>query len=65
MHVTVSEFLETGDIMIIPLFQDTEKAPNNSTIGLSRSASIAVKSAISSDGFDGKEKCQISIWTKE
>ena len=65
MDVEVSEILETGDIMIIPLFQGTEKAPNNSTKGLSRSASIAVKSAISSDKFDGREKDQISIWSEE
>ena len=45
----MSDFLETGNIMIIPLFQDTKKAPNNTTIGLSRSASITVKSAISSE----------------
>lgn len=65
MNVEVSEFLETGEIMIIPLFQGTEKAPNNSTKGLSRSASIAVKSAISSEKFEGKEKDRISIWSEE
>jgi len=65
MNVSVSGYLETGNIMIIPLFQGIEKAPNNSTKGLTRAASIAVKSAISSDNFDGEEKSQISIWTKE
>ena len=65
MNVEVREFLETGEIMIIPLFKGTEKAPNNSTKGLSRSASIAVKSAISSEKFEGKEKDRISIWSEE
>ena len=65
MNASVSDFLGTGDILIIPLFQDTEKAPNNTTIGLSRSASITLKSAISSDSFEGKEGETISIWTKE
>ena len=51
--------------MIIPLFQDTVKAPNNATVGLSRSASITLKSAISSDDFEGKEEEIISIWTKQ
>ena len=58
MNVSVSGYLETGNIMIIPLFQGIEKAPNNSTKGLTRAASIAVKSAISSDNFDGEEKRQ-------
>ena len=65
MITTVSDFIETGNIMIIPLFQNTLKAPNNTTTGLSRSASITVKSAISSDSFEGKEGEIISIWTKE
>ena len=65
MNASVSDFLGTGDILIIPLFQDTEKAPNNTTKGLSRSASITLKSAISSDSFEGKEGETISIWTKE
>ena len=55
MNASVSDFLETGNIMIIPLFQDTVKAPNNTTVGLSRSASITLKSAISSDSFGGKD----------
>ena len=65
MITTVSDFIETGNIMIIPLFQNTLKAPNNTTTGLSRSASITVKSAISSDSFEGKEGEIMSIWTKE
>ena len=65
MKVTTSGFLETGNIMIIPLFQDIVKAPNNTTVGLSRSASITLKSAISSDSFEGKEGEIMSIWTKE
>ena len=65
MITSVSDFLKTGNIMIIPLFQDTKKAPNNTTIGLSRSASITVKSAISSESFEGKEGKTISIWTEE
>ena len=65
MNISTNEFSDLGNIMIIPVFEHTEKAPNNTTIGLSRSASIAIKSAISSERCDGKEGSSISIWTKD
>ena len=65
MNISTNEFSDLGNIMIIPVFEHTEKAPNNTTIGLSRSASIAIKSAISSERCDGKEGSLISIWTKD
>lgn len=65
MNISTDEFSDLGNIMIIPVFEHTKKAPNNTTIGLSRSASIAIKSAISSERCDGKEGSSISIWTKD
>ena len=64
MKVTTSGFLDTGDIMIIPVFEGSSKAPNNATTNLSRSASIAVKSAFASDSFTGKAEESLSVWTK-
>ena len=65
MNISTNEFSDLGKIMIIPVFEHTEKAPNNTTIGLSRSASVAIKSAISSERCDGKEGSLISIWAKD
>ena len=64
MHVTTSGFLETGNIMIIPVFEGFKKAPNNVTLNLSRGASIAVKSAFLSEAFDGKIGESLRVWTK-
>lgn len=65
MKVTTSGFLETGNIMVIPVFEGCNKAPNNATTNLNRSASIALKSAFASDSFTGKLGESLSIWTKE
>ena len=64
MYVTVSNFLDTGDVMIIPVFEGFKKAPNNVTSNLSRGASIAVKSAFLSESFQGKIGESLSVWTK-
>ena len=64
MKVTTSGFIKTGNIMIIPVFEGCNKAPNNATINLSRGASIAVKSAFKSDSFNGETGESLSIWTK-
>ena len=64
MHVTTSGFLDTGDIMIIPVFEGFKKAPNNVTSNLGRGASIAVKSAFLSEAFDGKIGESLRVWTK-
>ena len=63
MQVTTSGFLDTGNIMIIPVFEGLTKAPNNATVNLSRSASIAVKSAFSSESFNGEIGDSLSVWT--
>ena len=50
--------------MIIPVFGKLEKAPNNTTVGLSRGASIAVKAAAASDTISGKPGESLSVWTE-
>jgi leucyl aminopeptidase len=64
MKAATGEFDETGDILIIPIFEDTDKAPNNTTTGLGRGASIAVKAAASSEACNGKVGNSLSVWTK-
>ena len=50
--------------MIIPVFKGVDKAPNNTTVGLGRGASIAVKAAATSEGISGKVGKSLSVWTK-
>ena len=50
--------------MIIPVFGKMEKAPNNTTVGLGRGASIAVKAAAASDAISGKPGESLSVWTE-
>mgnify|MGYP002855024311 FL=1 len=50
--------------MIIPVFKDLDKAPNNTTVGLDRGPSIAVKAAAASDAISGKRGESLSVWTK-
>ena len=64
MKVATSGFTGTGNIMIIPLFEGLSKSPNNVTTGLERSASIAVKSAISSEAWSGEIGESLRIWSK-
>ena len=64
MKVSCANFDRTGDIMIIPVFKDFDKAPNNTTVGLGRGPSIAVKAAAASDAISGKVGESLSVWTK-
>ena len=50
--------------MIIPVFKGLDKAPNNTTVGLGRGASIAVKAAAAGDAISGKAGESLSVWTK-
>ena len=54
MDVKVSEFGKIGDILVLPLFQGADKAPNNALNGLSRTQRSLVNDALSSDSFSGK-----------
>ncbi len=64
MQATTGNFERTGDIMIIPVFTGVEKAPNNTTVGLSRGAAIAVKAAATGDAMTGKAGNVLEVWTK-
>ena len=64
MKVSCANFDRTGDIMIIPVFKDLDKAPNNTTVGLGRGPSIAVKAAAASDAISGKAGESLNVWTK-
>ena len=64
MKVSCANFDRTGDIMIIPVFKDFDKAPNNTTVGLGRGPSIAVKAAAASDAISGKVGESLSVWTR-
>ena len=64
MKVSCANFDRTGEIMIIPVFKDFDKAPNNTTVGLGRGPSIAVKAAAASDVISGKVGESLSVWTK-
>ena len=64
MKVSCANFDRTGEIMIIPVFKDFDKAPNNTTVGLGRGPSIAVKAAAASDAISGKVGESLSVWTK-
>ena len=50
--------------MNIPVFKGLDKAPNNTTVGLGRGASIAVKAAAAGDAISGKAGESLSVWTK-
>ena len=54
MDAKVSEFGKIGDILVLPLFEGTDKAPNNALNGLSRTQRSLVNDALSSDSFSGK-----------
>ena len=64
MKVSCANFARTGDVMIVPVFKGVDKAPNNTTVGLGRGASIAVKAAATSEGISGKVGKSLSVWTK-
>ena len=63
MDATVSEFDNVGDILILPLFEGVDKAPNNALSGLSRTQRSLVNEALASDSFTGKAGKRLSVWT--
>jgi leucyl aminopeptidase len=63
MNTTVSEFNNVGDILVLPLFEGIEKAPNNALAGLSRTQRSLVNEALASDSFTGKVGKRLNIWT--
>ena len=63
MDTTVSEFDDVGDILILPLFDGVDKAPNNALAGLSRTQRSLVNEALASDSFTGKPGKRLSVWT--
>ena len=65
MDAKVSEFGKIGDILVLPLFQGTDKAPNNALNGLSRTQRSLVNDALSSDSFSGKSGKHLHVWTAD
>ena len=65
MDVKVSEFGKIGDILVLPLFQGADKAPNNALNGLSRTQRSLVNDALSSDSFAGKSGKHLHVWTAD
>ena len=63
MEWTSNEFNNLGTQLILPIFEDTKKAPNNSLAGLNRIQRTLVKDAISSEDFQGKKGQKMVIWT--
>ena len=65
MDVKVSEFTDVGDILIIPLFENVQKAPNNALVSLGRTQRSLVNEAIASDAFTGKSGKRLNVWTTD
>ena len=63
MNISSGEFGELGSQLVLPLFEGTEKAPNNSLYGLSRSQRSLVREALSSGEFDCKKGKRMTLWT--
>jgi leucyl aminopeptidase len=63
MDVIVREFNSAGDILILPLFEGVDKAPNNALAGLSRTQRSLVNEALASESFTGKSGKRLSVWT--
>ena len=63
MNAKVTEFDDVGDILVLPLFEGVEKAPNNALAGLGRTQRSLVNEALASDGFTGKAGKRLSVWT--
>ncbi|MEK9865461.1 MAG: leucyl aminopeptidase [Euryarchaeota archaeon] len=63
MATKCSKYGNIGDQVLIPLFEDQNRLPNNTTVGLDRSQSKLIREAISSEGFDGKRGCSLTLWT--
>ena len=63
MKISNSEFTSLGAQLILPVFEDTKKAPNNSLNGLNRSQRGLVRDVLGSGGFEGKKGTRMSLWT--
>ena len=63
MKISNSEFTDLGTQLILPIFEDTKKAPNNSLNGLNRSQRRLVRDVLVSGGFEGKKGSRMSLWT--
>ena len=61
----VGEFDDVGDILVLPLFEGVEKAPNNALAGLSRTQRALVNEALGGDAFTGKAGKRLSVWTPD
>ena len=65
MQIGNSEFTKPRKQLILPLFEDNDKAPNNSLAGLSRVQRGLVRDALNSQEFDGKKGKNMTLWTPE
>jgi leucyl aminopeptidase len=65
MNTTVNEFNNVGNILVLPLFEGIEKAPNNALAGLSRTQRSLVNEALASDSFTGKAGKRLNVWTAD
>ena len=65
MEHQVTTIETVAETLILPLFEGTNKSPNRSLIGLSRSAQSQVRGAIASEDFDGKSSKTMSLWDCE
>mgnify|MGYP001162279864 FL=1 len=65
MKISNSEFTKLGAQLILPVFENTKKAPNNSLKGLNRNQRGLVRDVLSSGGFEGKKDSRMSLWTPE
>ena len=63
MEISNGEFTELGAQLVLPLFEGSDKPPNNSLSGLSRSQRGLVRDALASGGFDGKKGKRMTLWT--
>jgi len=63
MEYDNSVFEEIGRQLVLPIFEGTERAPNNSLNGLGRVQRSLVREALLSDDFDGKIGKVMTVWT--
>ncbi|MEC9119362.1 MAG: M17 family peptidase N-terminal domain-containing protein, partial [Candidatus Thermoplasmatota archaeon] len=61
MDWKVSEREETGDVLVLPVWEGKNKPANSALNGLPRSSVINTKSAFKSR-FDGKAGSKLSVW---
>ena len=65
MKWTNNNFADVASQLILPVFEEIDKAPNNSLIGLNRNARKMIKDAFASNQFEGKNGQRMTIWTQE